>query len=369
MPTSLVCKAALAACLACAVSPYAVGAQARMTSPATDTYERVAAADRVYAFISPETYGQFVTGNTTVVVGDSAALVVDAGHFPQLTRRMIAEIKTLTNKPVRYLVITHFHPDHWMGSAEYRKAFPGVTIVSTTYTRDRILERGPGFIASERDSASMFARINGLLDSGLKGPGDTLRPPERLLLAATVPTALAAIAGWREARLEPPTLTVDSGSLRIQLGGREVHVIAVGRGNTGGDAMVYVPDAGVLATGDLVVTPVPYAYGTFFTEWIRALNAIVAMNPRVVVPGHGAVAHGTAEVRRLAEAATSLQSQVAEGVRNGSAFATIRKNVDVSKYAMLMAGSRLDRQASFELDFLLPGLARAYREALYAAEK
>jgi cyclase len=368
MLTNVVRNTSVAACWVCVSASYG-RAQARMTSPATDTYETIKLADRVYAFVSPETYGQFVNGNSTVIIGDSAALVVDSGHFPRLTRRIIAEIKTLTNKPVRYLVITHFHPDHWMGSAEYRAAFPGVTIVSTTYTRDRILERGPGFISAERDSAAMFARINGPLASGLRGPGDTVRASDRVLLEATVPTALAAIAGWREARLEPPSLTLDSGSLRVQLGGREVEVIAVGRGNTGGDAMVYVPDAGVLATGDLVVTPIPYAYGTFFSEWIRALNNIIAMHPQVVVPGHGAVAHGTAEVRLIADLATSLQSQVAEGVRNGLPFATIRKNVDLSRYATLMAGNRPDRQASFELDFLLPGILRAYREALYAAEK
>src|SRR4029079_3362302 len=97
----------------------------------------------LFAFIAPETFGSLVSGNSLVVVGDSAVLVVDAGHFPSLTRRMVAAIRSTTSKPVRYLVNTHWHPDHWLGNGDYRAAFPYVEIIATPFTRDEIRTQGP----------------------------------------------------------------------------------------------------------------------------------------------------------------------------------------------------------------------------------
>src|SRR5271165_1452344 len=111
-------------------------AQGNALPDAMRKYDTVKLGDGIYTFISPESNGAIVTGNSTVVIGDECVLVVDSGHFPSLTLRMIDQIKRLTDLPVRYLVITHWHPDHNSGNGLYRQAFPGLQIISTLSTRD-----------------------------------------------------------------------------------------------------------------------------------------------------------------------------------------------------------------------------------------
>src|SRR5690242_1011761 len=88
-------------------------------------YQTTKLAEGVYAFIAPESKTPFVSGNSLAVIGSDGVLVVDSTNVPSLARRMIDDIKKLTDKPVRFLVNTHWHPDHLMGNAAYREAFPG----------------------------------------------------------------------------------------------------------------------------------------------------------------------------------------------------------------------------------------------------
>jgi len=101
-------------------------------------YETVKVADGIYAFISPESNGAIVTGNSVAIIGDDGVLVVDSGHFPSLTARMIEQIRQWTDNPVRFPVNTHWHPDHNSGNGLYRRTFPGLQIISTTTTRAEI---------------------------------------------------------------------------------------------------------------------------------------------------------------------------------------------------------------------------------------
>ena len=113
-------------------------------------------ADGVYAFITPEERSSFQAGNSVAVIGDDGVLVFDTGNIPSMTRRQIAEIRRLTDKPVRFVVNSHWHPDHTLGNAEYRAAFPGVTVIGTSATRAGILERVPTYV----DQMKSFAPID-----------------------------------------------------------------------------------------------------------------------------------------------------------------------------------------------------------------
>src|SRR4051812_40691137 len=101
-------------------------------------YHQVQVADGIYAFVSPESKVPLVSGNQIAIIGEDAVLVVDSGHFPSLTKRVIADIRKLTDKPVRYLVNTHWHADHVSGNGEYKAAWPGVSFISTPETRERL---------------------------------------------------------------------------------------------------------------------------------------------------------------------------------------------------------------------------------------
>src|SRR5215472_3095739 len=107
---------------------------AKPDDPQLTTYETVKLADGIYAFISPEPKVPLVTGNSTVIIGKDAVLVVDTGHFPSLTRRQIDDIRRLTDKPVAFVVNTHWHADHNTGNYVYREQFPAVAIIGTPAT-------------------------------------------------------------------------------------------------------------------------------------------------------------------------------------------------------------------------------------------
>lgn len=117
-------------------------------------------SEGVYAFIAPDGVTPIVSGNTVVVVGDSSVLVVDPGQFPSMARHQIAEIRRLTSRPVRYVVNTHWHPDHWLGNGEYAREFPGVTFIATPHTREQMLSRAVRFITPKYASDTRDAVVN-----------------------------------------------------------------------------------------------------------------------------------------------------------------------------------------------------------------
>src|SRR5262249_55078968 len=143
---------ALAACAPARAAPEVVAH--RPTPPAAPvaadsplfTCTTVKVADGVYAFLPPEPRSPLVTGNTVLVVGDDGALVVDTGHFPSLARRAIDEIRRITPQPVRYVVNTHWHPDHLFGNGPYRDAYPGVVLLAHEETRRLALLRDPQYV-------------------------------------------------------------------------------------------------------------------------------------------------------------------------------------------------------------------------------
>src|SRR4029077_3195373 len=109
--------------------------------PAERMYRVVDVGPGIVSFIAAETSGPIPSGNVTAVIGDDGVLVVDSGRFPTLAKRMIAEIKKRTDRPVRYLVHTHWHLDHIASDETFRAAFPRMAIVPTAFTRRKIAEK------------------------------------------------------------------------------------------------------------------------------------------------------------------------------------------------------------------------------------
>ena len=370
-------RAMIAACLIAIAAVQATPAPAQgvptaaelARSTVTSTYEMVKVAEGVYSFIPPEAYGAWVSGNTTVVIGDSSALVVDPGHFPLAARRIIADIKRLTNRPVRYVVNTHWHPDHWTANSEYTSAFPGATIVSTGVARRMIAERGPDFLRQYQDSAGGAVEVyRQILREGKSPfrPGSPLSDDERRGILASVVDGEMAIRSWRHARLVLPTLTFDD-SLTVDLGGREARIVFLGRGNTAGDALVHLPESRIVVAGDLVVHPVPYAYGSFIGDWVTTMNDLKALEPVAIVPGHGPVQRDLAFVDLVIEALNALQSQVSDGVRKGQTLNQIRESLDLARFERAFVDGNPLREGLFQVHFVGPALTRAYTEARYNA--
>jgi glyoxylase-like metal-dependent hydrolase (beta-lactamase superfamily II) len=255
-------------------------------------------ADGVYAIIHPDATPDWPNGNTLVVVGERGVLVLDANYLPSAARADIAAIKKLTPRPVKWLVNSHWHYDHNNGNAEYRKAFPGVEIVAHVETR-RLMDAN-------------CARYN---------------------------RGLGAKSSAELARFEyaGPTVTFER-EMRIDLGGREARVVHLGRGNTPGDVIVHLPREKIVAAGDLVVAPVPYAWNSYPLDWIETLRALRGLSPAVLVPGHGPVMRDMGYVEEVEALLGSVVRQVGELQAGGKTLDEVRAALDLRAFRERMVG-------------------------------
>jgi glyoxylase-like metal-dependent hydrolase (beta-lactamase superfamily II) len=328
-----------------------------------ERYDLVKVADGVYSFIAPENESGVVQGNCTLIIGEEAVLVVDSGQFPSLAERMVADIKKLTPKPVRFLVNTHWHFDHVWGNATFRDAFPGLTIISTEFTREMVEEQGPKVLARQPAINKQQADDLRKMVADGKFPGGRPMPEEwKPKLTYTADTLEHINADLARTVNVPPTVGFKK-ELTINLGKREIKVMWLGRANTGGDAIIWVPDVKLLATGDTVVYPIPFPFGSYFSEWIPVLEKMMAMNAAIYIPGHGPVMHDAAYLKLLVDLFQALITQVKQCVSEGLGLEDTMKKVNLDAFPPRFVGSDDLRQRSFRATFIRPAIDRAYQEA------
>ncbi len=188
--------------------------------------------------------------NTGIVIGDDAVMVIDTQATPVMAADVIRRIREVTDKPIRYVVLSHYHAVRVLGASAYKAEH----IIASQDTRDLIVERG------EQDKASEIGRFPRLFNA-----------------VESVPSGMT----W-------PTLTF-SGKMTLWLGKLEVQLLQLGRGHTKGDTVVWLPKERILFSGDLVeFDATPYAGDAYFKDWPATLDALAALKPAKLVPGRGA---------------------------------------------------------------------------------
>lgn len=316
-------------------------------------------AEGVYVIAHDDAPDGFPQGNTTVVIGERSVLVVDATYLPSTARRDIALIRSWTDKPVRYVVNTHWHQDHNAGNSAYVEAFPGVHLVAHVETRKDMDLFIPSILARLRTTRERYADA---LRQGVSVGGGPLSAADRATYESAVRGWVQVIAEHERLGYRSPDLTFTD-RLVVDLGGREVHVRFLGRGNTAGDAVVVLPRERIVAVGDLLVAPLPYTYDGYPSEWVGTLERIAALGPAVIVPGHGEVQRDLTYLHAVRELMASAVQQVDArlGVVGSAAFRTpeeVVPHVDLSAFR-----ARFGRPAA-EFDGMAALLARlVFREA------
>jgi cyclase len=330
-------------------------------NPQTHHWEMV--GEGVYAFISPIGFTPLVSGNSLVVIGNDGLLVVDTGQFPSLARAEIAEIKKLSPLPVRYVVNTHWHPDHWAGNGEFRKAWPKVAIISTQNTL-ALAQAGANEV-SETYATGILDVLDKAIALGGKRRDGTPRPAQEI---AYLDMAQVQFRSYR-AELETMKLVfpdvVFTNELNLYLGKRLVQVRFLGRANTGGDAIVYVPDAKVLAAGDLLVSPFPYGIGSFYGEWPATLRKLAAFDTIAIVPGHGEVQHDKAYLTRLIKLLDEVNAKVAASIAAGESLEQATQKITLADALVEFCGGLAFQdwcETGFRSNFIAPSVTRSYRE-------
>jgi cyclase len=248
-----------------ATSPYpAAGA---LANPSVETipgnsYELKQLAPGVYAVIRRVTAGS-ADGNSMFIINDADVIVVDSGHYQADARQIITEIKKLTDKPVRYVINTHSHGDHISGDEVYREAFPGVEFICHTNARDQIMQN-PGVDNITQLFRTEIANVQKRLDAGRESDGAPLTSERRAHLNLAKANFEFWISDMKDSHQVIPALTI-SDSLVLHRGERSIEIKYLGNGHTTGDIIVFLPKEKIVATGDLVVDPIPSDFPPRYT--------------------------------------------------------------------------------------------------------
>jgi glyoxylase-like metal-dependent hydrolase (beta-lactamase superfamily II) len=302
-----------------------------------------------------------VDGNSVVIVGDAGVLVVDTHINPAAARAVIRKIRALTGVPVTHVVNTHWHDDHTNGNHAYRQAFPGVKIIAHVNTLKSLHDE---WEAMEEQRRTAYAEVD---------PEELQREAAALDGTAPDTAIMYRVYSGYVAALRPELAglvleypdTVFESALAIDLGNRRVEISWPGRGNTDGDAVVWLPDERVLVTGDLLVAPIPFAFDSPMADWGATLRRLGELDADVIVPGHGAPQYDgsyIASVQALLEATTS---RVQAAHQNATAFEDLGGAVNLDEFRREFAGEDPQRQWAWQTYFVDPGLKSAWTSLGY----
>jgi glyoxylase-like metal-dependent hydrolase (beta-lactamase superfamily II) len=277
------------------------------------TFSRL--SEHAYAFIAEG------DPNTGIVVGDNAVMVIDAQATPKRAQTVIEYVRTVTDKPIRYVVLSHYHAAHVLGASGYGAQH----IICSEATRELIVECGQQDYKSERQ-----------------------RRPRLFQAAETIPGLT-----W-------PTMTFGN-RLTVWLGKLQVEIVHAGRGHTKGDTVVWLPDERTLFSGDLVERGVlPYCGDAHYKDWPQTLHRLRDLRPLALVPGCGDVLVGEQAVEEGLSHAQQLLSDLYKAVAaSAQAGETLKQAYDKAREAVQ---PRYGKGATFEHGLAF-GVSRAYDEA------
>ena len=218
--------------------------------------------------------------NTGIVIGDDSVMVIDTQATPVMAQDVIRHIREVTDKPIKYVTLSHYHAVRVLGASAYNPQ----QIIASQDTWNLILQRG------EQDKVSEIGRF-----------------PRLFQAVESVPPGMT----W-------PTLTF-TGKMTLWMGTLEVQLLQLGRGHTKGDTVVWLPTERVLFSGDLVeFDATPYAGDAYFQDWPNTLDNIAALHPQKLVPGRGAALTSAEEVAAGLEGTKAFVSELFASVRVGS---------------------------------------------------
>jgi cyclase len=293
-------------------------------------------------------------GNTTVIIGERQVFVVDSCFLPSAAREDIAQIRQWTDKPVSFVLNTHFHNDHNLGNRAYTDAFPAVTIIAHAETKKEMDRFGPGSASREEKTTAAIQQMlaTGKTEASTYLPSRSLNEEEKAELKNALAERLAVLEELKKVKFQSATLTFDR-EFNVDLGNREVRVKFLGRGNTAGDTVAYLPKEKIVVAGDLVAYPIPNTLDGYPSEWIETLEKLAQLDADTIVPGHGAILHDKAYIFLLRDLMKSAVEQMNAKLKDSfpAMFQTlddVKGAVDLSTFRQRFAGTDKDLSEAFD---------------------
>jgi cyclase len=243
-------------------------------------------ADGVYAAIAETRYK--LNCNAAVILTDDGVIVVDSHSKPSAARVLYNDIQGVAKKPVRKVINTHFHWDHWQGNEVYTAANPGVEIVATEQTRENLTKpdagRGGIPFIEQQIKTLLPTEIEKLKSDILK----ETNPATKKNLESNLQQAEAYLAELKAMKPALPTRTLTA-TTTLREGGREIQLHMLGKGHTDGDLYTFLPKEKVVVTGDALVDWMPFINDGYPEDWVQSLTNLEKLDFTHIIPGHGEV--------------------------------------------------------------------------------
>jgi glyoxylase-like metal-dependent hydrolase (beta-lactamase superfamily II) len=268
-----------------------------------------------------------IGSNAAVIVNDDDVMLVDPGISAAAATTFLADVKTLTSKPVKYVVDTHYHYDHAFGNQVFG---PDVTIIGHDTTRRRL--NGPGSLKERTylmNSTAAIANRFTLLKRQISEAKDA---QERAVYERQLAIHQQYADEQPKLRVTPPNATL-SRDMTLHRGSREIQIRFLGRAHTDGDIVVFLPRERIVATGDMITSGLSYTGDAFIDEWPATLEAVMALDFDMVLPGHGAVFKGKDHIRNLQAYWRDFYQQATALRKQGVPPEEAAKRIDLTKHA------------------------------------
>ncbi len=289
-------------------------------------------APGVWAGVRPDGPRFPVMGSVTFVISENGVVVFDGGGMPLMAEKVIEKIRSVTDASVTHVVISHWHGDHNFGVYRYAEEFPNVQFVAQRFTHAVMNGSRIQYIAGYPDFITKnVPKFRGILESGAEEDGTALSDSDRNEYERIIEDADVIDAEFNRARVTSPNLVFDD-ELVIHSGTRRIELMRLGHGNTDGDIIMWLPEERLVATGDLVVLPTPYAFNVPPRAWAATLRRLNALDYAILVPGHGAIQRNTDYVDLNIEAAESIADQRDEMLAQGLSHVEIEEQLDFSAF-------------------------------------
>ena len=359
-----------AALFLCAVPSFAqigeipVGAQG---SPAADIgyFQIVRPVTKGVWLLTEPKFQLQPVGNVTVIEQRDGLVLVDAGGSPGSGRRIVAMVKSLSSKPVKAVIITQWHGDKPQGLTEILKEWPNARTIATATTQAHLADpktmNTPGAPDAKRNAYYQKV-VQDQIDYMQKAEAKAATESERQGYATAV-RMLRQYGPDMDGALTIPTKEGFTDHLMLSDPERPAEAMFLGRANTDGDAVVWLPKQKILVAGEIVILPFPYGFGSYPSDWLATLGKLRAIPFRTLIPGHGMPQTDRSHIDRLERTLKDVRAQVAPLAAQGLTLEQVRAKVDLSADAKLFVGGDPWLNKWFKAFFTDPIVASAYKEA------
>jgi glyoxylase-like metal-dependent hydrolase (beta-lactamase superfamily II) len=308
-------------------------------------------------------YGPGIS-NVVIIERSRDVVLVDSGGNISDGRKVAAYVRSITPKPVRTVVITHWHDDHPSGIAGLKETWPNINIIATPATRAGMLR--PGRVLEIRPSLEVDQKKSNELKAQTDAYQEAIASPEfpedrRQRLRKALKDYADFDTDYKGSYLVLPTQIFKT-RLHLTDPGAPVDVLYLGRANTAGDAVVWLPKQRILATGDIVVSPVPVGIRSYPRDWLATLSKIKKLGFKVLIPGHGEPMTDSTYIDKLATSISVIRDKVESAVKHGESLATIKESIDLSS-EMERFGVDERRKRNVPFMWTEPMVINAYKEA------